>query len=189
MMPESLPEVDHPIWGCDPSTKRIALAVLLPGGGFLSRTLHLGPSSMDPRKLASARASCVSWFSALKEDHDPGWFFCEMPFAHSNAVHPSSWFVTGAVVEAAYTAAGAVANMLTPTEWKKGAGLHGFAKKRAILDWARERGLEYDCESCGDDGSCKGSDAHDRADALGVAVAGAVLVARGVSAAQCTVGE
>jgi hypothetical protein len=129
----------------------------------------------------------------LRDEFDPSFFFLEQPFSTTNAVHPSSWFITGAVIEAAYSAAGAAANLLTPTQWKRDAGLSGHARKGAILRWAQSLGFPERCGLCVTEGKdkdkCEGSAAHDRADALGVAVAGAVFVAANTSTVQRIVTE
>jgi hypothetical protein len=191
--------LEHPVWGVDPSTRRIALAIVLPGGGFRHWTLELGPGVVDAPKLASARGSMVGWFSSIasEADLDPAWLWIEEPFGGGGAkgrrssVPPQSQWMLAVVMEAAYTATGAVANLIQPSQWKAACGVGGFARKRAILEWARAQGFPEDCDRCitegKDKGKCpKGSAAHDRADALGIAMAGAALVG-GVSAVSETV--
>jgi hypothetical protein len=80
------------------------------------------------------------------------------------------------VMEALYTATGCPVNLIQPSSWKKQAGLGGFATKGEILSWAREQGFTGSCSRCPPDGKCKGSPAHDLADALGIARAGWALV-------------
>jgi hypothetical protein len=186
-----LPPVEHPVWGVDPSTRRIALAIVIPAGGVEYRTLELGPGSVDAPKLAHARACMAGWFDSLAQEFDPGSLWVEQPFGGSKSsqtVPKQSQWMLAIVMEAAYAATDAVANLLTPTEWKAKAGLGGAARKRAILDWARAvHGLELDCDRCGPDGRCKGGLAHDVADAHGIAVAGAAFAGRDLSAASWTV--
>ena len=184
-----VPDVEHPVWGIDPSTRRIALGIVLPGRRWVSRTLELGPGTVDAPKLAAARFALHGWFGALAEEFDPGWLWVEEPFAggkgsRRSAVPPQSQWMLAVVMEAAYGATQAVANLIQPSEWKRDIGVGGFAKKRRVLDWACGLGLEEDCDRCAVDGSCDGSPAHDQADALGVAVAGAVFVAANTSPVQ-----
>lgn len=178
---------EHPVWGIDPSTRRVALAVVLPAGGFVHRTLELGPGVVDPHKLAYARATMHAWFSSLAEEYDPGWLWVEEPFGGGGGkgrrsnVPPQSQWMLAMVMEAAYSATGAVANLLQPAVWKAECGVGGHARKARILEWARGLGYLGSCDLCLPDGSCKGSLAHDEADALGIGVAGVSLVG-GVSA-------
>ena len=183
---------EHPVWGIDPSTRRIALAIVPTHGPIIHRTLELGQGTVDAPKLAHARANMAGWFDSLAQEHDPGWLWVEEPFGGTtggrrSTVPPQSQWVLGVLMEAAYAATGAVANLIRPVEWKRDAVGHGFASKRMTLDWARrEHGLVLDCDRCAPDGKCKGSLAHDIADSIGVAVAGALFADR-VSAASGTV--
>lgn len=185
--------LEFPVWGIDPSTRRIALAIVLPDSSFRHWTLELGPGVVDAPKLASARASMVGWFSSIASEAecDPGWLFVEEPFggpsgSRRSSVPPQSQWMLGVVLEAAFTATQAVGNLIAPVQWKKEVGIGGFARKARILEWAQLNGFQETCDRCEPDGRCKGSAAHDRADALGIAHAGASLVA-GVSPASGTV--
>jgi Holliday junction resolvasome RuvABC endonuclease subunit len=186
-----LPDVEFPVWGCDPSTRRVALGIVLPGRRWVSRALELGPGTVDAPKLAAARFALHGWFGSLAEEFDPGWLWVEQPFAkRQDQVPVESWLMLGVVMEAAYSATGAVANLLPPVSWKADAVGHGFASKRRVLDWARGLGFTGDCDRCDPaSGKCKGAPAHDQADALGVAVAGAVFVAANTSPVRETVFE
>jgi Holliday junction resolvasome RuvABC endonuclease subunit len=178
--------LEHPVLGVDPSTRRVAVACVFPDARFEVRTISFGTAA-GAERLALARAALVPWLAQLYVRWEPGWLFVEQPFAKAKHVHPASQHMLGVVQEAAYVALGLPANLVDPTQWKKAAGLGGFAKKRQILEWARGQGLEAWCEWCAEDGSCKGSVAHDQADALGVARAGVVLLSGGLSAARGTV--
>lgn len=65
------------------------------------------------------------------------------------------------------------------TTWKKHAIGYGFAGKPQILRWANARGYEGQCPKCSSDAAREKCDraceAHDVADALGIAAAGWVL--------------
>jgi Holliday junction resolvasome RuvABC endonuclease subunit len=181
--PPSTLKLEHPVWGIDPSTRRVALAILGPSG-FELRSLSL-PTAEGAQRLALARAALVPWFEAAAREHSPAWLWIEQPFARAKRVHPASYFMLAVVMEAAYTTLGLSANLIDPSSWKKqalGPG-HGFAKKPEILRWAQGHGYTGQCGWCEPD-RCKGGPAHDESDALGVATAGAVLVSDQVSAAS-----
>jgi Holliday junction resolvasome RuvABC endonuclease subunit len=167
---------NHPVWGIDPSTRRVALAAITEDG-FDTYSLELGSSTVDARKLHTARSAMIPWLTSIARKQSPGWVFCEQPFARVQSQVPiPSYLMLGIVMEAVYAVTGCPVNLIPPASWKAKAGMGGFATKGQILSWAREQGFTGSCPRCPPDGKCKGSPAHDLADALGVARAGWALV-------------
>lgn len=140
--------------------------------GFSTHSIEFGKATVDARKLHTARESMIAWLDSIAID-EPGWVFCEQPFARVQSQVPvPSYLMLGIVMEAVYTVTGCPVNLIPPASWKKEAGLGGFATKAEILRWAQMRGFDGDCPYCPPDGKCKGSPAHDLADSLGIAQAG-----------------
>lgn len=172
-------------WGLDPSTKRWAASILLPGGAFKQEVMPVYQVQGDePGRLAKAHADLLNWFTILGETHGaPTVAVAEQPFAFGRNVHPQSYYMLGvglAALRAVYE--DLVIIPLGPSQWKStglGKG-HGLAKKPAILNWAIGLGQTETCRKCGDGSGygpkqdCKeGSVAHDYADSLAMAVAAA----------------
>lgn len=172
-----LPRVTFPIWGIDPSTKRIALARLEPdvGGTRLTvDTLPLAQPKEPAQRLARAHAALPQLFGSWREHMEagtaPSHVYVEQPFATvfkgKPRVHPQSYFMVGIVLAVlAQELYDTRVCLIDPPSWKcraLGKG-HGHAKKPEILEWAKGRGYAGESE--------------DEADAIGIAVAGAILSA------------
>lgn len=182
------------VWGYDPSTRRIALGTLsYPGPLIGADTLSLS-QGLPHARLWNAVAGLVPWLQGLLDAGlpHPHLLVVEQPFSSGRHVPHESLHMIGVLQAALWRVFGMSAELMfmSPSVWKSkalGAG-HGFAKKPEILAWAREAcGFTGTCERCRDGlepdgtgkraGDCtRPSAAHDEADALGVATAGAVLL-------------
>jgi hypothetical protein len=173
-------------WGIDPSTQRIAFGRR--GVGHATSILSLPQNANPGARVHNTRAAALQHLRRLAADGHPSLVVVEQPFAHGNNVYPQSFYAVGALLDALWETLGVSAEvlMLGPGEWRARAGLGGRATKAETLRWARtltQHGLV--CLACGNgeeptkarkDGrlDCRNpSPAHDRADALGCAVAGA----------------
>lgn len=158
--------LDGPVWGFDPSTKRISLARLEPTHddeeptALTWSTLSLSQAN-GLHRLGRAYADISAW---LPRDGAPAAIYVEQPFAGKiEHVHPQSYFMVGVLLAAlgnAYPLA--QIETVTPAQWKAaalGKG-HGFAKKPEIFAWAQQLGYSGAIE--------------DEADAIGIATGGAV---------------
>jgi hypothetical protein len=163
--------------------------------------LSLDTATTECARLAGARDRILPW---LEQRAAPALLVIEKPFASGQHVPHESFHLIGVLKECVWRAYGLETEvlMLSPSEWKMralGAG-KGFAEKPAILAWARATlGFDGVCERCGNGlepeeklgrpGAKSGkrklklvcprpSPAHDVADGLGLAVAGAVELER-----------
>lgn len=180
-----LPLVD-PAWGIDPSTERMALTILLPGGQWDVGCIPVPQPGDEATRIYLVQGRLRDWFTAQIEDHGlPGVASVEQPFAFGRNVHPQSYYMLACVL-GALRAAGVECPIFTrgPGQWKAG-GIgkgHGTDRKPAILEWARGLGLPDNCPKChgvslGKKHNCdKSHEAHDKADSLGVAVDAARLL-------------
>lgn len=199
LLPELVPplalELRDVVWGIDPSVRRIAVGMLAPGVEVGWRTLSLEQGHSNASRLWKAVGVLPGWFEQLRDDETfgrPRLVVVEQPFSSGRHVPHESLHMVGIVLAALWGALGLGSElvMLNPSEWKsRGLGKgRGFAKKPAILAWARSAaGYEGTCATCGDGlqphvggkraGDCtRPSAAHDEADALGMATAGGVLL-------------
>ncbi len=187
-MSAALPGLDTPVvgldldvatWGIDPSTRRVALSSLAPGGGV--RVEHVNLPVPDGKGDLTfgrrARLRVLPWIAERFERDQPAVIGVEVPFASGNAVFPITYFALAALLDALGDAGEPLLLPFGPSEWKsralgKGAG---FAKKAAILRWAQASGYEGDCPKCHGHGEecTRPDEAHDHADSLGVAAAAA----------------
>lgn len=192
------------VWGIDVSTQRVALGMLdfrTPGEVNIdAATCSLAQPSTEGARLVAARGALLEFFESAPLAGiftGPSLVVVEMPFATQHRVHAASYFMVGVVLQALWECLGLSCEimLLNPSEWKKyamGAG-HGFARKHAILAWARSIGFAGTCSSCLDGlaprksvgkGRRAGLDCgspshhHDEADAVAMATAGAVLLAK-----------
>jgi hypothetical protein len=181
-----LGELAGPVWGIDPSTRRISVARLLPPSA------RVDPSLTEPRmmledtlsleqggphrgaRLSKARPRLAEWFAAeLAFEGEPHVVALEEPFGAmfkgKRQVPVIGLEIQGMLLAALWEAFGLRTEVMlvSPSTWKKaamGAG-HGFAKPPAYMAWARE--------ACGYAG-----DLEDEAAALGVATWGALEVVK-----------
>jgi len=180
------------VWGLDVSTRRIAVGVVQGHGpdrqpevGWFSHEIeqHAG----DPaRRLARLLETLPPFLQRMGDVAPPAGVLVEQPYGQGKArPHPQSYYVVAialALLGQAFPAARI--DVVEPTSWKcdaLGAG-RGFAKKPAILAWARET-LWYpgDCRKCHGEGKgpCdEAARAHDEADCLGVATCAAIRWSR-----------
>ncbi len=177
LLPEAVPPrsliLEDVVWGIDPSTKRIALAIVGPnadGNGSVRSThvLELRQTG-GAQRLADAHEGMSAFFTEQSAPEAPKAVVVEQPFAGGRNVHPQSYFMVGVTLAAL---AGAIptaeVELKDPGSWKRlamGQG-RGQAKKEEIMTWAWSIG--YD----GDD--------QDEADAVGIGTACAVLWAEGL---------
>lgn len=182
-----LPLLD-PSWGIDPSTERMALTILLPGGRFASDVIQVPQPGDEASRIFLCQGRLRDWFTEKAEEHGlPGVASAEQPFAFGRNVHPQSYYMLACVL-GALRAAGIQCPVFTrgPGQWKAGAmgKGHGLDKKPAILQWARGLGLPDNCPHCNGVSTDKKHDcrpskphpSHDKADSLGLAVDAARLL-------------
>lgn len=159
-----LPQTGFRIWGIDPSSKRIALAVVEGDGTFTVDSERL-PDGHGCREIrfADSYAAQVEFF---KRHPRPTLVFIEEPFVPRDhrqvPTHLLMYGVTLAALGEALSVEVPVVE-LTASQWKAqalGKG-NGFAKKPQIVAWAQSLGYAGVIE--------------DEADALGVAIGGAHL--------------
>jgi hypothetical protein len=177
------------VWGIDPSTQRVAFGRR--GQGHATSLLSLPQSSHPGERVLRGREALAQHVRRLHADGRPVLVVVEQPFAHGNAVYPQTFYALGALLEVLWTELGVGTELalMAPGSWKAGAGLGGRVTKAETLRWARtltSHGLV--CRACGNgeepdrarkDGrlDCRSpSPAHDRADALAMAVAGAKML-------------
>lgn len=163
-----------PVFGIDPSTQRMSLAVLLP----VPQRRFVGPTGPVPcvvdtlslpqrkgaERWAAIQRELVPWLGALIGSWRPQAVFIEQPFAYGRSVPPVSYYAIGVLLAVLGSYRQRV-EMIGPGEWKKlalGAG-KGAARKPDVLAWARR--------AAGYEGALE-----DEADAIGVATAGGVLL-------------
>lgn len=183
------------IWGIDPSTHRIALMILQGRGmdtgpelGWFC--LNVAPMDKGAYRLRELRRGLIPWMRRYAAVAPPAAVTIEQPFAGGDGTkgkralrpHPQSYYVVGVTLEACADAFGAIecdVGLIDPMSWKRdalGEGL-GAAKKSQVLGWAQQHGYPGDCPECHGQGrtsECKPCEAHDIADAGGIATCTAV---------------
>jgi Holliday junction resolvasome RuvABC endonuclease subunit len=159
-----------PVWGVDPSTKRISVACVHRGLEW-TETLSL-PRVKDPlRRWGWFYHELTEWLPKLWVRSAPSHVFVEEPFAPTDRrQQPTSYYLMGVLwaALAASVPAGVQFREVGPGTWKKnamGEG-HGAAKPPEYMAWARE--------VAGYAGVIE-----DEAAAIGVATAGGVIVSGG----------
>lgn len=167
--PRSLTALRDACWGLDPSSLRVSLAVVSPGGLVDVETRSLPKSSMGlSRWYAESYATLVPWLTARAAERTPGLVLLEEPFSHGKShVHPTSNRMLGVLLAALGRALAPqrveLVELIGPQSWKAralGKG-HGHAKKDEILSWARAA-------------AGYGGELQDEADAIGIATAAAL---------------
>lgn len=163
-----LPQTGFRVWGIDPSSKRIALAVVEGDGSFAvsSRPLPSGEGWREMR-FADSYAEQVDLFKAAFADGRPSIIFIEEPFVPRDRrqvpTHLLMYGVTLAALGEVIAASQTPLVELTASQWKAralGQG-NGHAPKEAVLRWAQQIGYEGRVQ--------------DEADAIGIAIGGAHL--------------
>jgi Holliday junction resolvasome RuvABC endonuclease subunit len=158
-----LPTVEFPIWGIDPSSKRIAAAIILPDGTLAWDNVKLPEPPDRTTRFAEAYAIQVEFFRSIP--FEPALVFIEEPFMpRDRREAPTHLLMYGVTLAALGEVLGAIPlTELTASQWKAramGQG-NGHAKKPAIMAWAQNIGYHGRME--------------DEADAIGVAYGGAAL--------------
>lgn len=174
-------ELPGPVWGLDPSTHRLAAAVVdahAPGEVVVGwHTYSYSQAGAMQNRLAAALKVLLRELTELRNQYGtPIAVYLEEPFGgmeRFNPVtkkkelvkpHPNAFYFVGVVLTAlGHLFADVPVYLIGPPSWKKqalGEG-HGFAKKPEIMEWARGVGYTGSLE--------------DEADAIGIATAGGVL--------------
>lgn len=155
---DPIPTVQYPVFGVDPSTKRVAIAAILPGNLARVHVLSL-PTGHFAKRLAGAHRELTLWLPRFSHAYGhPARILVEEPFGHGQGhVHPSSNRTLGVLLAALSEAfPHSELELIQPNQWKSRSVGHGAASKDAILAWA--------ISACGYAGALQ-----DEADALGVA--------------------
>lgn len=167
--PRSLIGLRDAVWGIDPSSLRISLAVVEAG----AKEVHVDTRSLPKstmglsRWYAEAHAVLLPWLVDMAERHPPALVLLEEPFSHGKThVHPTSNRMLGVLLAALGRALGSpveLVELIGPQSWKAqalGAG-HGHAQKPEIMEWAWSAAGYRGC-------------LQDEADAIGIATAAAI---------------
>ena len=161
------------VWGIDPSTKCIALAIVRDGDPpsvVVCESLALEQARTPQLRLARAVQDLVPWFGAIQRGHRTGCVLdpprlvvVEQPFGAGRQVHPQSHMMIAAVLISLVGALGQMVDvrMLGPSQWKKQAYDHGGLGKGDLKIHAR---------------AWWPVDNQDEADAVGIALAAARCV-------------
>lgn len=159
---ELLPQTGFRVWGIDPSSKRLAVAVVEGDGSFAATNVRLAENPNREARFADAHAAQVDY---LKQLPTPALVFIEEPFVPRDRRQVPTHLLMYGVTLAALgeVLMGVPVTELTASQWKAqamGKG-NGFAKPAQYLEWAQSIGYEGRVE--------------DEAAALGVAIGGAHL--------------
>jgi Holliday junction resolvasome RuvABC endonuclease subunit len=168
---DEIPRPAGTVWGIDPSTKRISVAVIEPDdypadeSRLHVHTLSL-PTGHFARRLAGALDYLLQWLPQLISRYGaPVCVLVEEPFGGTGQtqVHPSSNRTLGVLLAALSTCLphSTAIELCGPGSWKARSVGHGRASKDDVMAWA--------IAACGYAG-----DLQDEADALGVAWAAAL---------------
>jgi Holliday junction resolvasome RuvABC endonuclease subunit len=161
---DEIPEVTAPVWGIDPSTKRVSVGLVLPGHQIRVHTLSM-PTGHFARRLAHGHAALCDWLPRLINHYGaPASILIEEPFGGvgQNQVHPSSNRSLGVLLAAlSWALPHTDLDLIGPGTWKARSVGHGRASKDDVMSWA--------IAACGYAGSLQ-----DEADALGIAWAAAL---------------
>lgn len=179
--PRSLQALTDPCWGIDPSSLRVSVAIVAPGGvDVYTETKSLPKSNMGlSRWYAESHKVLARWLADMAQLWPPGLVLLEEPFSHGKShVHPTSNRMLGVVLAALGEALASpveLVELIGPQSWKAralGKG-YGHAKKDEVMAWARD--------AAGYEGELQ-----DEADAIGIATAAALqwdAIVRGRAAA------
>ena len=159
---DEIPAVTAPVWGIDPSTKRISLALILPEHQVRVHTLSL-PTGNLAYRLAGMHTALMDWLPKLTRHYGmPGFALVEEPMGASmSRVHPNSQRAVGVLLGALGATLACPIDLCVPGTWKARSVGHGRASKDDVMQWA--------ISACGYAGTLQ-----DECDALGVAWAAAL---------------
>lgn len=194
--------LERPVLGIDPSTRRMAGAVLLPaaaraGAAFVVSTCSLPQPGDVAVRLAESQALIVPWVGELVRDHGVMRVFVEQPFGKHVPI--VSYYTLGVLLAVLATYRLPV-RMIQPSSWKllamgKGSGgvgkPHPKCPRGGSHDWPLTAVGAVECRKCGVDypvlswARANGytGTLYDEADAIGIVTAGGVLLDREVRAA------
>lgn len=177
-MPDALPGLSPPacldlgrtVWGIDPSSKRVALAVLEPGSppALSWGVVSLGQPDHRAWKFNVGHGEQLEFFGEWADRAYPDVVYLEEPFLpRDRREAPTHLLMYGVTLAALGFALGSTVPVreIGASSWKAramGQG-YGHAKKPEIMRWAHAAGYTGSIE--------------DEADAVGIATAGAVLEA------------
>lgn len=148
------------VWGIDPSTKAIALAVYDHPRIIATSTRAIHQAATPQLRLAGAVVDIGEWLRKTAGIYGaPERVVLEQPFAaQASRVHPQSHYMVAAVQIALVTVSRTIdVRMLTPGQWKKLAWGNGAMRKPALMAAALE--------------VCPYVGSQDEADAVGMALA------------------
>ena len=93
---DQIPEVTAPVWGIDPSTKRISVGLVLPEHRMRVHTLSLPTGSLAHR-LSAGHSALVEWLPKfIRHYGTPQYVLVEEPMgATMSQVHPNSQRAVG----------------------------------------------------------------------------------------------
>lgn len=196
--------LERPVLGIDPSTRRMAGAVLLPAAvradaAFVVSTCSLPQPGDVAVRLAESQALIVPWVGELVRDHGVMRVFVEQPYGKHVPI--VSYYTLGVLLAVLATYRLPV-RMIQPSSWKllamgKGRGSVGKPGPKCPRGgghaWPRAESYgDGSCLKCGHAayGVLSWARAngytgtlYDEADAVGIATAGGVLLDREVRAA------
>lgn len=154
---DQIPEVTAAVWGIDPSTKRIAVGLVLPEHRMRVHTLSL-PTGNLAYRLAGMHRDLMDWLPKLARHYGmPAHVLVEEPMGKTmSQVHPNSQRAVGVLLAALGGTLACPIELCVPGTWKARSVGHGRASKDDVMAWA--------ISACGYAGALQ-----DEADALGVA--------------------
>jgi hypothetical protein len=182
-----------PVWGIDPSTKRAAITTLDPTGADGPPRMRVASAEfpeldMGARRMTAATIAVRDLALVLLEGAaPPALVYVEQPFGGGGKgsklirPNPQQYFNVAAIQIGLGLALprSTRIDLVGPPTWKStamGAG-QGFAKKGAILRWARSVGYDRTCPVChAQVDLCDAKNVqHDEADSVGIATAAGVV--------------
>lgn len=141
--PRSLDLPGH-VWGIDPSTQKIALAILPMGAHPVPvvQKLKLEQDDGGAGRLAKLHAALGEWALPLATEYPPTLVLIEQPFGRGKRVHPQSYFIVGVALAALRTLLGeaGIIDTVDPMTWKRdalGEG-KGAASPAVYTAWAQQ---------------------------------------------------
>lgn len=189
--------LERPVLGIDPSTRRMAGAVLLPAAAradaaFVVSTCSLPQPGDVALRLAESQALIVPWVGELVRDHGVMHVFVEQPYGKHVPI--VSYYTLGVLLAVLATYRLPV-RMIQPSSWKllamgKGSGSvrkpHPKCPRGGSHDWPLTPVGPVECRKCGVDypvlswarANGYAGTLYDEADAIGIVTAGGVLLDR-----------
>ena len=154
---DEIPAVTAPVWGIDPSTKRISVGLVLPEHQVRVHTLSL-PTGNLAYRLAGMHSALMDWLPRLTRHYGmPAAVLVEEPMGASmSRVHPNSQRAVGVLLAALGGTLACPIDLCVPGTWKANSVGHGRASKEDVARWA--------VTTCGYTGTLQ-----DEMDALGIA--------------------